>query len=766
MTDSKARPATATPHPQSRLDPGLFRDVFFAFNQGFCVFEVLLDEAGTPVDYRFLEVNHRFEQMTGLRAPVGKTALELVPNLERHWIEAYGRVALTGEATHFVQGSEAMGRWFDVHAARIGKPEQRLVALVFNDITEHRRAREERARAEEARRTSEHRFKIFADTAPAMLWVTEVDGECSYLSRGWYEFTGQTEPEGLGYRWLDAVHPEDREGARRTFADANAGHAPFELEHRVRRADGSYRWVIDAGRPRFDVEGTFDGFIGAVIDIHDRKIAEERLDLAVNSGKVGLWYCDLPFDVLVWNEQVKEHFGLPPDATVTIDTFFERIHPEDREPTRNAIETAIAQKTSYDTHYRTIGLDGRMRWIRAIGRAHYEGGQPARFDGITVDVSELVELRDVAEAASRTKDEFLAMLSHELRNPLAPILTALQLLELRNVQTVERERAIIERQVKHLVSLVDDLLDVSRITRGRIELRKERVDVAEIVARAVETASPLLEQQRHYVHVDVPRGLRLEADPARLAQVVANLLTNAAKYMEPGGHIDVSARKEGDALVMCVRDTGIGIDPALLPTIFDMFVQERQSLARSQGGLGLGLAIVKSLVELHGGTVMAESEGKDRGSAFTIRLPHVEAVAEPGAREGTPSERPAAVSHSTRVLIVDDNHDAATLLGTLVGTFGYETRVVHDAPAALDAAEGFEPHLALIDLGLPVMDGFQLAQEFSRRPRLQPTTLVAVTGYGQEGDREKSARAGFAAHLVKPVDAEELRAVLLSLASD
>ena len=527
-----------------QLNPADYRQVFYAFDQGFCVLEVLVDDEGTPQDYRFLEVNHVFEQQTGLTAPVGRTALELVPNLERYWIDAYGRVALTGEPVRFVQQSPAMGRWFDVHASRIGAPASRLVALLFNDITAHHLEQESRKRAEDGLRASEHRFRVFADTAPAMLWVTEADGACSYLSRGWYEFTGQTEAQGLGYGWLDAVHPAEREMASRTFLSANAKQEPFELQHRVRRPDGVYRWVLDAGRPRFDAAGKFEGYIGSVIDLHDLKLAEDRLDLAVNSGKVGLWYCDLPFDTLVWNAQVKEHFGLPSDANVTIDTFFERLHPDDRERTRNAIEASIERRTTYDTQYRTIGLDGRTRWIRAVGRAAFEDDRPVRFDGITIDISELVSLQQAAEAASRAKDEFLAMLGHELRNPLAPILTALQLLKLRGVSGVERERTIIERQVSHLVGLVDDLLDVSRITRGRIELRKEPLDLADIVAHAVEIASPLLEQQRHRLEVDVPRGLWVKGDSGRLSQVVANLLTNAAKYTESGG-ANLSAWKSG-----------------------------------------------------------------------------------------------------------------------------------------------------------------------------------------------------------------------------
>ena len=369
---------------------------------------------------------------------------------------------------------------------------------------------------------------------------------------------------------------------------------------------------------------------------------------------------------------------------------------------------------------------------------------------------EMSTLREAAEAANRAKDEFLAMLGHELRNPLAPIITALQLLKLRGIEGGERERNIIERQVKHLVGLVDDLLDVSRITRGKVELRREPVETAEFIARAVEVASPLLEQQRHHLTLDVPRsGLLVDGDATRLAQVVANLLTNAAKYTEPGGLIALRAFEDGEDTVVEVRDTGVGIDPDVLPFVFDMFVQERQTIERSRGGLGLGLAIVRSLVTLHGGSVTAQSDGKGQGATFTVRLPRVVAPVphlEPAA------DAPAAtVPLRSRVLIVDDNEDAAMMLSEMMSAFGFVTRYVHDGLTALRVAEEFDPDIALLDIGLPVMDGFELARRFRAHPTLSRTRLVAITGYGQEQDRRESAAAGFIAHLVKPVQIEQLR---------
>jgi signal transduction histidine kinase/DNA-binding response OmpR family regulator len=385
-------------------------------------------------------------------------------------------------------------------------------------------------------------------------------------------------------------------------------------------------------------------------------------------------------------------------------------------------------------------------------------------DGIAVvafEVTELTKARQAAEAASRAKDEFLAMLGHELRNPLAPIVTALQLLRLRGVQAGERERTIIERQVRHLVGLVDDLLDISRVTRGKLRLSPVPTELSEAIAKGIELASPLLEQHQHDLTVDVPTdGLGISVDPARLAQVISNLLTNAAKYTPPGGRIRVSAALEGESVVLRVRDTGMGIDAAMLPRIFDLFTQDRQAIDRAQGGLGLGLAIVRSLVTLHGGTVSASSEGRGRGSEFVVRLPHLSMTAESPRREK--SRMPPAAS-GLRVLVVDDNEDAALMLADALTQAGHETAVAHDGPAALQIGARFQPHVALLDIGLPVMDGFELARQIRSSAEMVNTRLVAVTGYGQEHDRQRTRAAGFDAHLIKPVDLDDVTELIVKL---
>ena len=368
-----------------------------------------------------------------------------------------------------------------------------------------------------------------------------------------------------------------------------------------------------------------------------------------------------------------------------------------------------------------------------------------------------------AETASRAKDEFLAMLGHELRNPLAPILTALQLMQLRDVGA-DKERTIIERQVRHMVGLVDDLLDISRVTAGKIQLKRERVELGAVVARALELVSPLLERREHRLSLAVaPHGLVVDGDVGRLAQIVSNLLNNAAKYSEPGSQIWVTARRDDGALVLRVRDEGIGIAPEMLPRLFDRFVQEKQALDRSQGGLGLGLAIARSLVELHGGTITVESGGAGTGSVFIVRLPAAAGPADAAAQPTAGERRTSGDAGGARVLIVDDNEDGAEMLAETLLTLGHVTRVAHDGPGALRIASEFAPELAMLDIGLPVMDGYELAQRLREQAGQRPLRLVAITGYGQDHDRARAREAGFDAHVVKPVDIDRLLALVGTL---
>jgi signal transduction histidine kinase len=366
------------------------------------------------------------------------------------------------------------------------------------------------------------------------------------------------------------------------------------------------------------------------------------------------------------------------------------------------------------------------------------------------------------QEADRRKDEFLAMLAHELRNPLAPLRNALHIVRQRGPDRRAATRHawdLMDRQVGHLVRLVDDLLDVARITRGKVELRREAVDLAEAATRAVESARPLIDARRHRLTYEGPPvPVRVEADPVRLTQVIGNLLNNAAKYTDEGGQITLMVEREGREAVVRVRDTGVGITPEMLPKVFDLFTQVDRTLDRAQGGLGIGLTLVRSLVEMHGGCVQAFSAGVGAGSEFVVRLP-VLAGAE-GNETGTAPGAAAPVT-PRRILVVDDNVDSAESLALLLQMAGHQSRTAHNGPGAIAATDAFRPEVVLLDIGLPGMDGYEVAQRLREAAGGEKLLLIAQTGYGQEEDRRRSRKAGFDAHLVKPVDPGALQTLLV-----
>ena len=499
-----------------------------------------------------------------------------------------------------------------------------------------------------------------------------------------------------------------------------------------------------------------------------RRQSEHRLQLLLDSIKdYAIFMLDPGGHVVSWNPGAERMKGYRFDEIVGkhFSTFYT---DEDRAAGKCEIELAGATATGrYEDESWRLRKDGSRFWANVvISAVRAEDGQLVGFAKVTRDLTERRRAEDeraarlAAEEASRAKDEFLAMLGHELRNPLAPIVTALQLARLRGHDLPEL--GVIARQTQHLVRLVDDLLDVPRITQGKVELVNERVEIAEVVAQAVEMAGPILNQQHHAVTIDVPRhGCAVVGDRARLAQIICNLVTNAAKYSEPYGRITVSASVGDGRMRLRVRDTGIGIEPAMLARIFDTFVQQPGSRDRSRGGLGLGLAIVRSLVQLHGGSVTARSEGLGKGSEFEVDLPLAGTVAERsvaapdgGLLAGTVAARPR------KILIIDDNVDAAELLAEIVSALGHQVRVVHDGPMALEAARELQPDLALVDIGLPVMDGYELAGHLGREPWADGVFLVAVTGHARDEDRRRSHEAGFHAHLSKPIDLAAIRRVL------
>jgi len=407
---------------------------------------------------------------------------------------------------------------------------------------------------------------------------------------------------------------------------------------------------------------------------------------------------------------------------------------------------------------------GRWFHVRAFARGGDRFG--ILFDDITVQKQaeeeqkraheDEVRLREAASEANRAKDEFMALLGHELRNPLTPILATLDLMRLQGNKAFVRERALIERQARHLARLVDDLLDVTRIARGKVKLERQPIEVGRLISRAIETVSPVLEEKGHRLSTAIDAGLVVDVDVDRLVQVVANLLANAAKYTHPKGGVEVRAHAAEDGVVIEVSDNGGGIPGDLLPHVFDLFRQGPQASDRAQGGLGLGLAIVRNIVELHGGRVAAASDGPRKGSTFTVWLPRAEAR---GFTREKPARRRRAASERTngrRILVVDDNRDSTEVLALLLSQRGYQVEVAHDAVAGLKEALAFRPEVALLDIGLPVMDGYELARRLKAKPTLRDVRLIAVTGYGQPADREKALNAGFFEHVTKPFEFERL----------
>jgi PAS domain S-box-containing protein len=586
-----------------------------------------LEEAtGQPIDNVFNIVNEQTRQR--IESPAAHTLRE---------------GAVTGLANHTVLiAKNGTQRLIDDSAAPI-KDEHGQVAgcvLVFRDVTERRRA-------EQALRESEQHFRLMADAAPVLIWISGIDRLCTWFNRPWLEFTGRTMAQELGNGWAGNIHPDDHEHCMQVYVAAFDARRDFSMEYRFKRHDGEYRWMLDTGVPHYGADGVFTGYIGSCIDISELKQAHESLT-----------------------------------------------------------------------------------------------------------------------QADRRKDEFLATLAHELRNPLAPIRNAVQILTAKDHPDPDLRwsREVIDRQVQHMARLLDDLLDMSRISNDKLDLRSERIELAAVIKTALETNRPLIDSGCYEVIIGLPsEPVYLNADPVRLVQVFSNLLNNAIKYTEAGGHIRLSGELQGSNVVVSVQDDGIGIAADMLPRVFDMFSQSQSALERSQYGLGIGLALVRGLVELHGGSIEARSDGADRGSEFIVRLPvvRVAALEEPALADAEvlpPAPQPR------RILVVDDNRDSADSSALLLQMLGYEVRSAYDGEEAIDAAAQFRPDVVLLDIGMPKLNGYDVCRFLRKQPWGREMIIIALTGWGQEDDRRRTDEAGFDHHMVKPVDPRVLMALLASAA--
>ena len=759
-------------------------------DDGFCLLEMIDDAEGRAVDYRFLEANHAFARHTGLVDSVGKTARQLVPDLEQSWVDTYDAIARSGTARRFNEGSEAMGRWFTVYASPIAHPGKRRVALLFTDITDQKKAEralqlsELAARAAAAQAEADRRrLDALLAAAPVAIIYADEHGALSSANPMsqtlWGEHPMSTSPdqyaEWRGW-WADgsARHGEPVASHDWSLARALRGERVDSdiIEIQPFGRPGEQRTIFTRASAIRDEAGAIRGAVAATMDITAE--VDTRRALQESEGKFRIMTEAMP--QMVWsclpdgsndyaNARWSEFTGLS-SRELSGSDWIGVIHPDDLPTLMHLWRDSLASGRLFEVEHRIRHVSGDYRWV--LNRAlpvRDDGGRIVRWMGTVTDVHDQKLAAEELRSANARKDEFLAMLAHELRNPLAPISTAAQILKLSGGEPKRIAQAgdVIGRQVRHMVELVDDLLDVSRVTRGLVELEKVAVDMKSVIQSAIEQARPLIEKKGHTLSTRLgDANVTVIGDRKRLVQVMANLLNNAAKYTPDGGEIAVCADAAPGHIKLSVRDNGIGIDGALLPDIFELFTQAKRTPDRAQGGLGLGLALVRSMVGLHGGTVEAASGGPGRGSCFSVTLP---LPAREPATMAQPDAAKAALApqRPLRIMVVDDNRDAAESLSILLSALGHTVAVEESPLAALRRAGHETFDVCLLDIGLPDMDGYQLVGRLRALPRAAHTTMIALSGYGQPQDMEASQRAGFALHLVKPVDIPHLLDVFAGL---
>jgi PAS domain S-box-containing protein len=622
----------------------------------------------------------------------------------------------------------------------------------------------------EAWRQSQHLQAMFGQAAVGIAHVA-LDGRLLRINHRMATIVGRTTEAVQGMRCDDLMYPEDATMLHAAFAEIARGErTELAKDLRCCQPDGSIVWVHTAVAPLAGDDGQPESLIAVVEDIHERHMAEERAllheeraRLALDIARLGTWSWGADTAAVEADKRTREIFGFPPVGAFELDLVGTRVHREDWPRVRDTARRAFETGSPFAEEFRLVHPDGSVRWVVVRGRVvRASQTRTPLMLGSVLDVTARRTAEEALRMADRQKDDFLALLSHELRNPLAPIRTAVHLLKLRHGHDadVQRLHAVIERQVQHLVRLVDDLLDVSRVLRGKIELRPETLDVADVVAMAVETTRPTIDAQRQQLQLELPASpLYVHGDQIRLAQVIGNLLHNASKFSDRGGRVVLAVERRDAHVMIHVRDSGAGIAPEVLPAIFEPFVQADRSLERSQGGLGIGLTLVRKIIELHAGTVAAISEGLGRGSEFLVSLRAVGAPKRHAVVEPIPAP---ALRPGLRVLVVDDNIDAAESLADLLRTRGQCVSVAHNGQDALAQALLQRPDVVLLDIGLPGMNGYEVAIALRRQSGGGPA-LVAITGYGQDADARRAAEAGFDRHLVKPVDAGELEQVLAAV---
>jgi PAS domain S-box-containing protein len=621
---------------------------------------------------------------------------------------------------------------------------------------------------------------MIEEVKEAAVFFMDVNGIIESWNRGAEEMKEYTADDAIGSHLALLYTEEDRAIGWPEHNLQEAKKNGFFREERWRmRKSGSLFWARILLTALRDDAGQHVGFSKITLDLTEHKLLEscveekEETQRVLNAANAGKW---------TWHPEAgqvdicKNFLGLlghtSDDTTISFAQWLAFIHPDQRPVVEQEFAQALAGRPGRAVHLEMLmcAKNGIYRWFAAHADWHpQKNGGEYLLHGVNIDIQELKTVSDERQQAIEKlkaedvrKNEFLAMLAHELRNPLAPISAGAQLLKMarRDEERVRQTSEIISRQVDHMTNLIDDLLDVSRVTRGLAELDNKFLDMRHVVADAVEQANPLIHLKRHHLALHMPPDNAMVAgDQKRLVQVVANLLNNAAKYTPQGGNIALTIEVQALHVVLDIRDNGIGMAPELVERVFDLFAQAERTSDRSSGGLGVGLALVKSLVELHGGTVSAASDGVGQGSRFTVVLPRMHEQVKTPPEAGHQPYRPGA-PHGLKILVVDDNVDAADMLCMLLDASGYEVIAEHGARLALARASVFLPDVCLLDIGLPDMDGLALARELRAAPTTANAILIAVTGYGQENDKKNALAAGFNHHLTKPVDFKRLTAIL------
>ncbi|SAK44956.1 PAS/PAC sensor hybrid histidine kinase [Caballeronia hypogeia] len=624
-------------------------------------------------------------------------------------------------------------------------------------------------RADEDRLSlSERRYRALVESTGALVWSADANGEIRPSGGEWETFTGVS-PEVLsGWGWLDFIHPEDRERTHQAWLEALKEGTARTLTFRMYRRDGAYRMVQAHAAPLYDEQGNLQEWFGTTTDVTPRFEAQAaiearslRLTVAMQAAKIHIASLELETWTLAIETGGERQFS----ETLGYEAALARVHPDDSATLDRYVRSlAAGEDPGGHFEFRVSNLHGEQ-WMQGSALLQRsKDGKPLRIIGSVIDMTERKHMELMLRESGRRKDEFLAMLAHELRNPLAPLRTAIALLQ--KDQDVEKHRRelidLMRRQVEHMTRIVDDLLEVSRITQGRIALQLEPILVGTAVYHAVEAIAGMVEGRSQSIHVDVSDATTwVCGDPTRLSQILVNVLNNASKYTPEQGRITVSVQADDQWVAIVIADTGTGISADLLPKVFELFSQGERTLDRSNGGLGIGLSLVKKLVEMHKGTITVQSPGPGLGTTVTVRLPRLQhherhsalALSDSGVREAR-----AAL----RILVVDDNRDAADSLAMLCESEGHVARVAYSSSEALEAAQPLQPDVALLDIGLPDIDGYELARRLRRKGDTTPL-LIAITGYGQAEDRLRAQSAGFDYHFVKPVNVDSLLKLLASL---